>query len=101
MIEECVREMMIEYTFNLYIMGKTPKSLKAVKNLQEICDKELNGRCSLEVTDIKDNPQIAEDERILTTPILIKKHPQPICRFFGDFAHKEKILTELNIQLNK
>ena len=93
--------MMIEYTLNLYVLGKTPKSLNAINSLQEICEKELNGRCLLEITDIQENPQVLENERIFVTPILIKKHPQPICMFFGDFTDKERIIEELNIQLRK
>ena len=43
-------------------------------------------------------PELAEDERILATPTLIKSLPLPLRRVIGDLSDKEKVLLGLEVQ---
>ena len=45
-----------------------------------------------------ENPQRAEDERILATPTLIKQLPPPLRRVIGDLSDKDKVLLGLEVQ---
>lgn len=82
----------------LYITGQTATSLRAVKNLQEILNKpELKGKYKLEVIDIMKNPQLAEDEKIIATPVLERKLPPPVRRILGDLSDREKVLLGLDL----
>jgi circadian clock protein KaiB len=85
------------YLLKLYITGKTPNSLTAIKNLKDILKKKLEGTYKLEVIDVLKHPQLAEDEKIMATPVLEKKLPPPIRRIIGDLSDKEKILIGLDL----
>jgi circadian clock protein KaiB len=85
----------------LYITGKTAKSERAIENLYGICEEELNGQYELKIVDVLENPQLAEDEKILATPTLIKELPPPFRRIIGDLSEKEKVLLGLDIVTTK
>ena len=89
---------MSEYILRLYVTGKTPRAELAIANLQRICDEELHGRYELEIIDVLEQPQLAEDEKILATPTLIKRLPPPLRRVIGDLSDKEKVLLGLELQ---
>lgn len=89
---------MEKYVLKLYITGQTSKSEIAVTNLQKMCNEDLKSEYQLEVIDILENPQLAEDERIIATPTLIKMIPAPLRRIIGDLSEKEKVLLGLDIK---
>ena len=84
------------YVLKLYVTGKTPRSERTLANLHKICEEELDCSYSIEVIDILENPQLAENERILATPMLIKELPPPIRRIIGDLSDREKVLLGLD-----
>ena len=86
------------FKLKLYVTGKTPRSENAILNLRNICEETLAGQYSIEIIDILENPQSAEDERILATPTLIKNLPPPLRRLIGDLSEKEKVLIGLDIR---
>ena len=87
---------MKKFTLKLYITGETQKSRTAIRNLQRICDEEFKGMYQLKIIDILEKPQLAEDEKIIATPTLIKELPPPIRRLIGDLSDKEKVLFGLD-----
>ena len=89
---------MSEFILKLYITGKTANSQKAVENLKNICEVELEGKYELQIIDVLESPQAAEDDKILATPTLIKQLPPPIRRIIGDLSDKDKLLVGLNIK---
>ncbi|HEX6308375.1 MAG TPA: circadian clock protein KaiB [Longimicrobiales bacterium] len=86
-----------KYLLKLYVTGKTPRAELAIANLQRICEEELQGRYELQIIDVLEHPQLAEDERILATPTLIKRLPPPLRRVIGDLSDKEKVLLGLDV----
>ena len=82
----------------LYVTGETPNSINAIANLKRICKEELEEvDYEIKVIDILKEPQLAEDDRILATPTLIKDLPLPIRRVIGDLSNKEKVLLGLDL----
>jgi circadian clock protein KaiB len=69
-----------------------------VANLRRICEQELAGQYALEIIDVLENPQLAEDEKILATPTLIKQLPPPLRRVIGDLSDTEKVLLGLEVR---
>lgn len=67
-------------------------------NLRRICEQELAGRYELEIIDVLEHPQLAEDEKILATPTLIKQLPPPLRRVIGDLSDTEKVLLGLEVR---
>ena len=89
---------MIEFKLTLYITGQTPRSGRAIANLRKICEEGLCGKYELTIVDVLEQPQLAENERILATPTLIKELPQPVRRIIGDLSNKEKVLLGLDLR---
>ena len=89
---------MTKLVLKLYITGKTPRSELAILNLRRVCDEELAGRYEMQVIDVLERPQLAEDEKILATPTLIKEVPPPLRRIIGDLSDKEKVLLGLDLR---
>ncbi|HEX6628278.1 MAG TPA: circadian clock KaiB family protein [Gemmatimonadaceae bacterium] len=87
-----------KYLLTLYVTGNSPRTKVAIDNLNRICSQELEGRYELEIIDVLENPQRAEDERILATPTLIKQLPPPLRRVIGDLSDKEKVLLGLEVR---
>jgi circadian clock protein KaiB len=85
------------YILKLYVTGRTPRAEKAIANLRRICEEELHGQYELNIIDVLEHPQLAEDEKILATPTLIKRLPPPLRRVIGDLSDKEKVLLGLDV----
>ncbi len=81
----------------LFVTGASPRTGAAIANLRRICEEELDGRYDLEIIDVLEFPELAEDERILATPTLIKSLPPPLRRVIGDLSNKEKVLLGLEV----
>ncbi len=88
---------MDKYILKLYITGQTPRSQRAIANLRRICEEELKGQYEMVVIDVLERPQLAEDEKILATPTLVKELPLPIRRIIGDLSDTEKVLIGLDL----
>ena len=86
-----------QYVLRLYVTGMTPRSARAVKNLQAICDEYLEGRYDLEVIDIYQQPVLTKGEQIIAAPTLIKKLPLPMRRIIGDMSNRERVLLGLDL----
>ncbi len=82
----------------LYITGHTSKSERAIENLREVIKGDIGETIELKIVDVLENPQLAEDEKILATPTLVKSLPNPIRRIIGDLSQTEKILLGLDIR---
>jgi circadian clock protein KaiB len=82
----------------LYVTGATPRAKLAIANLRRICEQELQGDYELQIIDVLEQPQLAEDERILATPTLIKQLPPPLRRVIGDLSDSEKVLLGLELR---
>jgi circadian clock protein KaiB len=89
---------MPEYLIKLYVTGQTPRSQRAIANLRQICEEELSGSYELVVIDVLERPQLAEDEKILATPTVVKELPQPIRRIIGDLSDSDRVLLGLDLR---
>ena len=89
------------YVLRLYVAGINPRSSAAIRNVTAICEEYLKGRYELEIVDIYQQPTLAEGEQIIAAPTLIKKLPQPLRRFIGDMANKERMLVGLDLRPKK
>jgi circadian clock protein KaiB len=93
-----VRQDREKYVLRLYITGMTPKSTRAIANVQDLCKEHLAGRYQLEVIDIYQQPKLAKGEQIIAAPTLIKKFPLPLRRLIGDMSDREKFLVGIGLK---
>ncbi len=89
---------MEKLVLKLYVTGKTTRAERAITHLRRICEDDLSSQYELVIIDILENPQLAEDEKILATPTLIKELPLPIRRIIGDLSDKERVLQGLDLR---
>jgi len=89
---------MSDFVLKLYVTGKTSRSEQAIANLRRICETDLDSKYEMVVVDILEKPQLAEDDKILATPTLIKTLPTPLRRLIGDLSDREKVLLGLDLQ---
>ncbi|WP_169978368.1 circadian clock KaiB family protein [Tautonia rosea] len=88
---------MDRYVLKLYITGLTSRSQRAVATLQRLCDSELAGRYELVVVDVLEQPELAEQDKVLATPTVIKEHPEPQRRIIGDLSDAARVLAALDL----
>jgi circadian clock protein KaiB len=82
----------------LFVTGASSRTGIAIANLRRICEQELEGQYDLEIIDVQQFPDLAEDEKILATPTLIKSLPLPLRRVIGDLSDTEKVLLGLEVR---
>ena len=85
------------YVLKLYVAGNTPNSVRALKMLNDILEKEFQGVYTLKVIDVLKNPQLAEEDKILATPTLAKVLPPPVRKIIGDLSDRERVLIGLDL----
>ncbi len=85
------------YILKLYVAGNTPNSVRALKTLNNILEKEFQGVYALKVIDVLKNPQLAEEDKILATPTLAKILPPPVRKIIGDLSDRERVLIGLDL----
>lgn len=89
---------MEKYLLKLYVTGASPRSQRAIANLRRLCEEELPKEYALEVIDVLEHPQLAEEAHILATPTVIKELPHPARRIIGDLSDTAKVLLGLDLQ---
>jgi circadian clock protein KaiB len=85
------------WELTLYIAGQTPRSLAAVENLDNICQRYLRGRSRVAVVDLVQQPELARSDQIVAIPTLVRKAPEPVRRIIGDLSDTERVLAGLRI----
>ena len=85
------------YVLKLYVAGNTPNSVRALRTLRNILEKDFQGVYALKVIDVLKNPQLAEEDKILATPTLSKVLPPPVKKIIGDLSDREKVLIGLDL----
>ena len=87
-----------DYALRLYVVGRSPRAGRAIANLQRICDGAVAGRVEVEIVDVVEHPQRAEDARIIATPTLVREHPLPQRRVIGDLSDIDKVMMGLDLR---
>ena len=87
-----------KHVLRLYVTGMTPKSTRAIANVQKLCEKHLAGSYELKVIDIYQQPKLVQGEQIIATPTLIKKLPLPLRRLIGDMSDMERFLVGIDLK---
>ena len=85
------------YTLKLYVTGQTPNSMRAIANLKQLCDEQLEGNYEVMIIDILKEPHLAENDKIIATPTLVKVLPAPLRKIIGDLSDTDKVLLGLDV----
>lgn len=89
----------MRYALRLYVTGRTSASQQAIANLERLCAEEsLAGQYLLEVIDVLEHPELAERDKILATPTLLKSLPPPLRKIIGDLSNRTNLLLGLDLR---
>lgn len=77
------------YAFRIFVTGTSPRSHRATVNLRELCAAALGDGFEIEVVDVLERPDLAEQERIIATPTVQRLSPAPARRVIGDLSDFE------------
>jgi circadian clock protein KaiB len=81
----------------IYVVDDSRSSTKAVQDLEALLKNKFSGRYHLEIIDVLIEPELAEVDRILATPTVIKVAPEPERRIVGSLGDREKVLAGLGL----
>lgn len=87
---------MSKFIIELYITGNSIRSEAAIRSVREIFD-QASKNLQLDIIDVLETPELAEKEKVLATPTLIKRIPPPTRRLVGDLSNRELVKHYLDI----
>lgn len=85
------------YQLHLFVVGASTNSMRAIVNLKHICETYLANQYTLQVIDVYQHKQFAEQQQLTALPLLIKRWPLPERRLIGDLSDVEKVLKGLGL----
>lgn len=85
------------YVLRLYVSGASPKSLQAIRNIKDICERYLAGGYELEIVDIYQRPERAGRDQVAAAPMLVKQSPLPWRRLIGTLSNTKQVLRALGL----
>ncbi|MCF8232932.1 MAG: circadian clock KaiB family protein [Bacteroidales bacterium] len=86
---------MADYVLKLFISGNSARSKRAARFISEIADEHPD--IHLDVIDVGEDSEPAEEFKVLATPTLIKTSPKPQLRIVGELVDKQKIIDFLDL----
>lgn len=86
-----------QYDLCLYVTGMTPRSVRAIENVRTFCKRYLEGRHTLRIFDLYQQPSLAREEQLIAAPTLVKRTPLPQRRLVGDLSSQERVLAGLGL----
>ena len=89
------------WRFRLYVAGQSPKSMTALRNVQQLCEEYLAGDYDIELVDLVAHPARAQQDQILAVPTLVRYAPQPVQRIIGDLSDYARTLINLNLDSSR
>lgn len=85
------------YELNLYVTGMNSRSARAIENLRAFCARHLEGRHTLRIFDIYQQPALAQAEQLVAAPTLVRRIPLPQRRLIGDLSDQARVREALDI----
>lgn len=83
--------------FELFVTGRTRQSLSAIRNLRAYFAEFPGLDYELTIIDVLEQPDRAEESRILATPTLVRLMPLPSLRIIGDLSEKEIVWQTIGL----
>ncbi len=81
----------------LYVTGSTLLSSRAIENINWLIKEDLDGMYEVEIVDVLERPDLADEDGIFATPALVRLSPQPVRKLIGDLSDRDLVLTSLRL----
>jgi circadian clock protein KaiB len=89
------------WLLRLYVVGDSPKCLRAIENLRCACRQHLDRPHEIEIVDLLENPRRAADDQVLAVPTLVRRAPKPVRKIVGDLSDTDRLLAGLQLPQRK
>ena len=86
-----------QVALRLYVNGQSRNASRALAALNELRTGHLPPDADVEVIDLQQRPEVAEEQRLLATPALVRISPPPVRRVIGDLSDAEQVLLALDL----
>ena len=86
------------YRLILFVAGDEVNSRLARRNLAEVCEQDLQGRCEVQVVDVLEDYMAALEHNIVVTPTLLIEQPQPQAVVVGNLSDRAKVRMALRLE---
>lgn len=86
---------MSDLRLKLFIAGDSPRAREAAANLARAVSTLGDEGVQVETVDVLENPEAADEYRILTTPTVVREAPAPRRRVTGDLRDVAQVLAAL------
>ncbi len=81
----------VRYSLTLFVTGATSRSMRAVANVRDFCDRELQDAYDLDIVDLYQAPERAQPANVIVAPTLVRDHPKPVKLLIGDMSDTERL----------
>jgi circadian clock protein KaiB len=81
----------------LFVAGASRRSLRAVDNVREFCERELTGGYDLAVVDLYREPEQARIAQVIAAPTLLRHTPEPVRRIIGDMSDRARLRAAIKV----
>jgi CheY-like chemotaxis protein len=85
-----------EVELTLYVSSSSPPSLKARRNMERLLA-SFPDHIRFDVCDLAENPQRAEKDKVVFTPTLVKRRPEPRAWILGDLSDPAVVTDVLHM----
>ncbi len=85
----------------LYIAGMSENSVLAIQNITQLCNQYPKDHFDLEIIDIYKNPSVAQEQKVVFSPSLIRQFPLPRKILIGNLSDTKKVILGLGITFKK
>ena len=85
-------------SLRLYVASETAPSAQARRQLAALRERLGGEQWEVEVVDVFEQPALAEADRILATPVLVRLRPEPRLSVIGDFGDSHAVAVALNLE---
>lgn len=93
----CREDFLPKLILRFYFAEESPALKKSIAELRRILKDNFGSDYELTLVDVLKNPQMAEKDKILATPTLLRLLPPPARKIIGDLTNKEKVLIALEL----
>ena len=87
--------MSYDLNLRLYIAGETRQSRITIENVKMACTQYGEGKCKVEVIDIKKDPSVAIRDQIFAIPTLIRVSPGSSRQYIGNLLSVNNVIRLL------
>jgi circadian clock protein KaiB len=81
----------------LFVAANSAMSALARRQFQELLARTGAARIEAEIVDVFEQPQLAEEARVLATPMLIRPDPPPGRSIIGDLGDQRTVVAVLGL----